>query len=63
MENMEPVEQFKLYLKKAQFFNFVNYPFLLGFDYKYKIMQIESIYEQKMNIRRKMENGFTSILH
>lgn len=42
--------------------NFINYPFLLSFEYKYKIIQIESIYEQKMNIRKKMESGFSNIL-
>lgn len=59
---MEPVEQFKLYLLKEKEFNFIGYPFLLGFDYKYKVIQIESIYEQKLNIRKKMESGFSSIL-
>lgn len=39
----EPIEAFKIYLKKASYFNFILYPFLLDFDYKYKIMQIESI--------------------
>lgn len=40
----EPVEAFRIYLSKSPNFNFVNYPFLLSFDYKYKLMQIESIY-------------------
>lgn len=34
----------KIYLNKLQNFNFINYPFLLTFDYKYKLIQIESIY-------------------
>ena len=33
-----------------------------SFDYKYKIIQLESIYEQKMNIRKNMESGFSNIL-
>jgi hypothetical protein len=43
-------------------FNFVKYPFLLDFDYKYKLMQIESIYEQKMNIKKNMERGLTALI-
>jgi hypothetical protein len=42
--NFDPVEAFKTYLAKIPFFNFINYPFLLSFDNKYKLMQIESIY-------------------
>jgi ubiquitin-protein ligase E3 A len=57
----EPVEAFRIYLSKSGSFNFVNFPFLLGFDYKYKLMQIESIYEQKLSIRKNMENGLSAI--
>lgn len=53
----------KIYLNKLQNFNFINYPFLLTFDYKYKLIQIESIYEQKMSIRKNMENGLSALLH
>lgn len=59
----QPVEQFKIYLSKSQEFNFVNYPFLLDFDYKYKLMQIESIYEQKLSIRKNMERGLSAMIH
>jgi hypothetical protein len=58
----EPVEQYKRVLVKAWEFNMVNYPFLLDFDYKYKLMQIESIYEQKMNIRKNMSRGLSAII-
>lgn len=53
----------KIYFNKIQNFNFINYPFLLTFDYKYKLIQIESIYEQKMSIRKNMENGLSALLH
>jgi hypothetical protein len=56
------VEVYKIYLNKLPNFNFVNYSFLLSFDYKYKLIQIESIYEQKMSIRKNMENGLSSII-
>ena len=36
----EPVEAFKIYLTKSPNFNFINFPFLLNFDYKYKLIQI-----------------------
>lgn len=58
----EPVEMLKIYFNKLQNFNFINYPFLLTFDYKYKLIQIESIYEQKMSIRKNMENGLSALL-
>jgi hypothetical protein len=58
----EPVEQYKRVLVKAWEFNMVNYPFLLDFEYKYKLMQIESIYEQKMNIRKNMSRGLSAII-
>jgi hypothetical protein len=57
----EPVDTFRMYLSKSANFNFINYPFLLPFDYKYKLMQIESLYEQKVSIRKNMENGLSAI--
>jgi hypothetical protein len=59
--SFDPVEAFKTYLAKSPNFNFINYPFLLSFDNKYKLMQIESIYEQKLSIRKNMENGLSAI--
>lgn len=58
----EPVEQFKIYLTHSADFNFVNYPFLLEFGYKHKLMQIESVYEQKMSIRKKMQMGLNAMM-
>ena len=40
----DPVEAFRTYLSKSTNFNFISYPFLLSFENKYKLMQIESIY-------------------
>ena len=59
---MDPLSQYKLVLNKKIEFNFINYPFLLSFDYKYKIIQYESIYEQKKNIQKNMQEGFSSII-
>ena len=56
------VEIFRNYITKSADFNFVCYPFLFDFEYKYKLMQIESIYEQKMNIKKSMERGFSALL-
>lgn len=53
---------FKNFITKSPDFNFVNYPFLLDFEYKYKLMEIESVYEQKMNIKKSMERGFSALL-
>lgn len=66
----QPIEQFKIYLESKTSqnnypdfnFNFIKYPFLLDFDYKYKLIQIESIYEQKMNIKKNMERGLTALI-
>lgn len=35
---------------------------MLSFDYKYKLIQIESIYEQNNNIKQKMSMGLNSII-
>jgi hypothetical protein len=59
--SFDPVEAFRTYLSKSPNFNFISYPFLLSFENKYKLMQIESIYEQKMSIRKNMENGLSAI--
>lgn len=60
-EYFRPVDTFKLYLKKTKPLNFTRFPFLLDLDYKYKLMQIESIFEQKTNIHKNVENGFQNL--
>lgn len=58
----QPVEQIKIYINKDQYFNFIKYSFLLNFEYKYKLIQIESVYEQKMNIKKNMERGLAALI-
>lgn len=39
-ELYKQVESFKKYLNKSKTLNFINYPFVLGLDYKYRLLQI-----------------------
>ena len=34
----------------------------MDFDYKYKLLQIESMYEQKMNIKKNMQRGLAALI-
>lgn len=43
-EYFRHIDIFKQYLKKSKSLNFVRFPFLLDLDFKYKLLQIESIY-------------------
>lgn len=40
----------------------LQYSFLFDLDYKYRLLQIESIYEQKTNMHKNLQNGLTGLL-
>jgi hypothetical protein len=49
-------------MAKAAHFDFINYSFLFDFEYKHKLLHIESVYEQKLNIKKNMERGLVALI-
>jgi len=41
----------------------LNFPFLMSLDYKYELIRIESVLEQKLNIQKSMATGFSGMLN
>lgn len=59
----EPAFVFQQYLSKKEELNFINYPFLLNLNFKYKLLQYESFYEQKVSMHRNLTNGLQNLLN
>ena len=61
-EHVKPIDVFKISLRKEKRLNLIQYPFLFDLDYKYRLLQIESIFEQKINMQKNVENGLLNLL-
>ena len=55
--------QYKLHYHKKTKLNMLNLPFLMSLDYKYELIRIESVLEQKLNIQKSMATGFSGMLN
>ena len=43
--------------------NLIKYPFILDLDFKYELLRIESIYEQKINMQKNVSNGLKNLMN
>lgn len=57
----EPIYIFKDYLSKKEE-SLIKYPFLFELDFKYDLLRIESIYQQKVNMQKNVSNGLKNLL-
>lgn len=62
-EYFKPLEAFKMMLTNQKKLNLLQYTFLFDLDYKYRLLQIESIYEQKTNMHKNIQSGLNSLLN
>mgnify|MGYP000961175652 FL=1 len=42
--------------------NILDFPFLMQLDYKYDLLRIESVLEQKLTIQKSMASGFSGMI-
>lgn len=59
---LDTTVQYKLFYHKKTRFSLLEFPFLMPLDYKYELLKIESILEQKLNIQKSMASGFSGML-
>lgn len=41
----------------------LEFSFLMGLDYKYDLLRIESVLEQKINIQKSMASGISGMIN
>lgn len=58
-----PVDIYKLNLNKIKELNFIRFPFLLSLDFKYKLLQVESVYEQQVNVQKNLRLGLQNMFN
>lgn len=54
--------QYKLFYHKKTRYSLLGFPYLMPVDYKYELLKIESILEQKFNIQKSMSSGFSGMI-
>jgi hypothetical protein len=54
--------QYKLFYHKKTRYSLLGFSFLMPVDYKYEVLKIESILEQKLNIQKSMSSGFSGMI-